>query len=89
MKDTFPSRFTGVTFSATETGGASGFTVNGSGNVDDTVAMAPGSSITYKATGIISPSATQSISDTATVTAPSGVTDPNAANNSATDTDTL
>ena len=51
--------------------------------------MPPASKITYKATGTISASATGSISDTATATAPSGVTDPNTGNNSATDTDTL
>ena len=51
VKDTFPSIFTGVTFKATEAGGATGFTVNGSGNIKDTVTMQPGSSITYKATG--------------------------------------
>ena len=51
--------------------------------------MPPGSKITYKAKGTISASATGSISDTATVSVPAGVTDPNTANNSATDTDTL
>jgi len=39
--------------------------------------------------GIISSSATGTLSDTATVTAPSGVSDPNLANNSGTDIDTL
>jgi hypothetical protein len=51
--------------------------------------MLAGSKITYKATGTISASATGSIANTATVNAPSGVTDPKLANNSATDTDTL
>ena len=51
--------------------------------------MPAGSVITYIATGTISSSATGTLSDTGTVTAPSGVTDPNLANNSATDTDTL
>jgi hypothetical protein len=41
------------------------------------------------AIGTISASATGSIADTATVSAPSGITDPNLANNSATDTDAL
>jgi uncharacterized repeat protein (TIGR01451 family) len=89
ITDTFPSIFTGVTYTATQSGGASGFTASGSGNINNTVTMPTGSKITYKATGTISASATGSISDTATVTAPSGVTDPNTANNSATDTDTL
>ena len=89
IRDTFPSTFTGVTYTATQSGGASGFNASGSGNINNTVTMPPASKITYKATGTISPSATQSISDTATVTAPNGVTDPNTANNTATDIDTL
>src|SRR5205085_3511119 len=65
VKDTFPSIFTGVTFSATETGGATGFTVNGTGNIKDTVTMPPNSSITYKATGKLSATATGTVSDSA------------------------
>src|SRR5204863_8799489 len=89
VKDTFPSIFTGVTFSATETGGAYGFTITGSGNIKNTVTMPPGSSITYKASGKLSAAATGTVSDTASVTAPSGISDSNLANNSATDTDNI
>ena len=89
IHDTFSSTFTGVTYTATQSGGASGFTASGSGNISNTVTMPPASTITYKATGTISASATGSISNTATVAAPAGVTDPNTANNTATDTDTL
>src|SRR5439155_1128331 len=71
-------------------GGASGFTANGSGNINDTVTMPGGSVITYSATGTIDPSAPSgTLSDTAMVTAPNGVTDPDLTNNSATDSDTL
>ena len=45
--------------------------------------------MTYTASCTISPAATGTVSNTATVTAPGGVTDPTPANNSATDTDTL
>ena len=89
VHDAFPSSFTGVTFTATQSGGVTGFSASGSGNINNTITMPPASTITYKATGTISALATGSISDTATVTAPSGATDPNTANNSATDTDTL
>jgi CSLREA domain-containing protein/uncharacterized repeat protein (TIGR01451 family) len=89
VHDAFPSTFTGVTYTATQSGAASGFSASGSGNINNTVTMPPASTITYKATGTISASASGSISNTATVTAPTGVTDPNTANNSATDTDTL
>lgn len=89
VTDNFPTSFTGVTFTATQSGGASGFSTNGSGNINNTVTMPAGSKITYKASGTISASATGSISDMATVTGPAGVSDPSVANNSATDTDTL
>jgi uncharacterized protein DUF11 len=89
IQDNFPATFTGVTFTATQTGGASGFTATGSGKIQDTVSMPAASKITYRATGTISASATGSISNTASVTSPGGVPDPNLANNSATDTDTL
>ena len=89
VMDTFPAIFTGVTWTATATGGATGFTASGSGNINDTVTMPAGSIITYLVTGTISPNATGSLSNTATVTAPAGVSDPNPGNNSATDTDTL
>jgi uncharacterized repeat protein (TIGR01451 family) len=89
ISDSFPSNFTGITYTANQSGGASGFSATGGGDIHDTVAMPAGSKITYKATGMISASASGSIADTATVSAPSGVTDPNLANNRATDTDTL
>jgi uncharacterized repeat protein (TIGR01451 family) len=89
VSDNFPATFAGVTYTATQIGGASGFTGLGSGNIGDIVTLPSGSSITYKATGTISSSANGSISNTATISAPAGVTDPNTANNSATDTDTL
>src|SRR5947207_2970621 len=88
IQDHFPSTFTGVTFTATQGGDATGFTI-GSGDVAQTVAMPSGSHITYKATGTISASATSSISNSATVSIPAEVIDPNTANNTATDTDTL
>src|SRR5438093_470865 len=57
VSDTFPSVFTGVSFTATQTGGASGFSAHGSGNINDTVMMPSGSVITYTAVGTINPSA--------------------------------
>ncbi len=89
VMDTFPVVFTGVTWTATATGAATGFTANGSGNINDTVTMPVGSTITYIATGAIDPSATGALTNIATVTPPAGVTDPDISNNSAGDTDTL
>ncbi|MEO6066299.1 MAG: pre-peptidase C-terminal domain-containing protein, partial [Lysobacterales bacterium] len=86
IADTFPASLT-CTYTAAATGGATGFTAAGSGNINDTaVSMPAGSTVTYTATCAIAASATGTISNTATV---SSATDPNAANNSANDTDTL
>src|SRR5688572_24497089 len=57
-------------------------------NINDTLNLPAGSSITYTATGTISSSATGTLDNTATVTAPGGVTDAGG-NNSATDSNTL
>lgn len=89
VSDNVPAEFTGVTFTARATGGATRFTASGSGNINDIVTMPSGSKITYKAKGTISSLATGSISDSATITAPIGVKDPNLTNNNDTDTDTL
>lgn len=89
IQDNFPDTFTGVTYTATQSGGASGFAASGTGNINDIVNLPAAAKITYKATGTFSASSSGSISDTATVTVPSGVTDPNLANNSATDSDSL
>jgi uncharacterized repeat protein (TIGR01451 family) len=87
--DNFPAALTGVTYTSVAAGGATGNTAAGSGNINDTVDMPVGSSVTYTVDATIASSATGNLSNTATVTAPGGVTDNNLANNSATDTDTL
>ena len=52
-------------------------------------AWPPAAAVTITLTGTIDPAATGSLTNTATVSPPAGVTDPDPANNSATDTDTL
>jgi uncharacterized repeat protein (TIGR01451 family) len=51
--------------------------------------LASGNSVTITLTGTIDPTATGSISNTVSVSPPSGLSDSNSSNNSATDTDTL
>jgi uncharacterized repeat protein (TIGR01451 family) len=86
--DTFPAACTSVSYTSTATGGATGNTASGSGNINDTALNLPsGSTVTYTATCSISPAATGSLVNTATIS--SAVTDPVPANNSATDTDTF
>jgi uncharacterized repeat protein (TIGR01451 family) len=91
VTDAFPAAFTNVHYTATQSGGASGFTKAGTGNINDQVTLPAGSVITYTATGTISPSASGTLSDTVTITrdASDPATDPNLNNNTATDTDTL
>jgi uncharacterized repeat protein (TIGR01451 family) len=87
VADTFPASLT-CTWTCAGAGGGT-CTASGSGNLNDTVNLPNGGSVTYTASCTISAAATGSLSNTATVTAPAGVTDPTPGNNSATDTDTL
>jgi uncharacterized repeat protein (TIGR01451 family) len=88
VADTLPGIITAATWTcAGAAGGACA--PNGSGSVNDTVDLPVGGTVTYTLTGTISASATGSLGNTATVAAPGAVADPNPANNSATDTDTL
>lgn len=89
VTDVMPAALTGVTYTSTSSVGGSGATASGSGSIDDAISLAPGASITYTVQGTVSPSATGTISNTATVATPIGVTDINPSNNSANDIDTL
>lgn len=88
VADTFPAS---LTCSWTCVGAGGGTCTAGpvAGNINNAVNLPVGGSATYTAICTVSPSATGSLVNTATIAAPAGVTDPNGANNSATDTDTL
>jgi hypothetical protein len=64
-------------------------TASGSGNINDTVNLPSGGSVAYTVSALINAAATGTMSNTATVAAPGGVTDPAPGNNAATDTDSL
>ncbi len=87
VADTFPASLT-CTWTCAGAGGGT-CTAAGSGNINDTVNLPAGGSVTYTAACTISAAATGTLTNTATVAAPAGVTDPNPANNSEDDTDTL
>jgi uncharacterized repeat protein (TIGR01451 family) len=72
IADFFPADFTGATWTASQTGGASGFVTTGTGNIYETVNMPAGSTITYTVTGTVAPAATGSFTNTVTVTPPVG-----------------
>jgi uncharacterized repeat protein (TIGR01451 family) len=85
VADTFPASLTCTWTCVGAVGGTC--TASGSGNLNDTVNLPSGGSVTYTASCTISAAATDTLSNTASVTAPAGVTDPTPGNNSATDTD--
>jgi len=87
VADTFPASLT-CTWTCVGAGGGT-CTASGSGNLNDTVNLPAGGSVTYTASCTVSASATGTLANTATVAAPAGVTDPTPGNNSATDSDTL
>ena len=89
IKDTLPAAFSNISFTATATGDASGFWASTTGNLNNTVNMPASSTITYILKGTLSATATGSVSNTASLTVPTGVTDPNTANNTATDINTV
>jgi uncharacterized repeat protein (TIGR01451 family) len=87
VADTFPAVLT-ATWTCVGAGGGT-CTAMGSGNINDTVNLPAGGSVTYTVTAAISASATGTLSNTASVATGGGVTDPTPGNNMATDTDTL
>ena len=88
VTDTFPAQVQSVTYTATGKGGATGFST-GFGNINQSLNLPPNSSVTYKATGLINGNSGTVISNTANVSVPAGVSDPNTADNTATDKDTI
>jgi uncharacterized repeat protein (TIGR01451 family) len=86
--DTFPAVLTGVAWTCVGTAGGI-CPASGTGNLGATVNLPVGGSVTFTVNATLAGSATGTLTNTATVTPPSGVTDPNPANNSATDTDTI
>jgi uncharacterized repeat protein (TIGR01451 family) len=90
VTDTFSSVFSGVQYTASATGNATGFTALGGGNINDTVNMPVGSTITYLVTATIPASAPAGpITNTATVTPPAGANDLTPGNNADGHTHTL
>ena len=72
-----------------DSGGASGFTAAGTGNIADSVNLPAGASVTYTVVAAIKSSAMGTLTNTATITTPPGFSDTDLGNNTATDTDTL
>lgn len=88
VTDTAPSGVTFGSWSCTGTGGAA-CPASGTGNLNATVTLPVGASVTFQINATVSPAASGSITNTAAVTVPAGIVDPNPGNNTATDTNTL
>ena len=88
VADNFPAAITSHSWTTVASAGASVTATSGTGDINTTVNLASGATVTFTVVAQISSSATCNLVNTATVAAPPEVTDTNNANNSATDTDT-
>ena len=89
VADAFASVVTAASWTAVFTGTNSTGATAGTGNLDELIDLAVGGTATYTVVAQTSATATASLVNTATVAAPVGTTDPNPANNTSTDTDTV
>ena len=88
VSDPPPAALTGVNWTCFATAGSS-CPASGSGLIAASVNLLVNGVATFTMTATVSPTATGTIVNTATIAAPGGVIDPNTANNLATDTDTV
>jgi uncharacterized repeat protein (TIGR01451 family) len=88
IADTLPATLSGATWTCSASAGST-CPASGSGNIATTADLLPSGTATFTVTATIASTATGTLANTATATVAAGITDPTAANNSATDTDTL
>ncbi len=85
--DALPAALTNASWTCAPA--ASCAAASGTGSINTTVSVGVGGSVSFSVTGTVASSATGTLVNTATVAVPVGISDPNPANNSATDTDTI
>jgi len=85
VTDTLPTTLTGATWTCVGTGGGT-CTASGSGDISDSANLPAGGNVTYTLTATISPAATGTLSNTATITS---AIDSTSGNNEAVDDTTL
>ncbi|MEJ5150268.1 DUF11 domain-containing protein [Comamonas sp. MYb396] len=83
VTNTLPAALTDATWTCVGAGGGT-CSASGSGNINDTVNLPVGASVTYTVTAKVAANATGSLASTASIAAPAGIDDPSPANNSAT-----
>src|SRR5690606_36211058 len=88
--DTLPPQLTGATWSCAASGTGLCASPSGSGNINTNVSLPVGGTATFQVTAnVIAGSGSGVLTNTAAVTAPPGVTDTYAANDTAVDTDMI
>ncbi len=87
VTDVFPAQLTNVTWTCVATTGAGICPASGTGNLNESVNLPAGALVTFTVTADILGTATGSIVNTASVSLPVGMIDPDTCNNSATDID--
>jgi uncharacterized repeat protein (TIGR01451 family) len=88
VTDVVPGALLGPTWTCVPSPGST-CASSGSGSIFDVVNLLVGGTATYALTGTVDPAATGSLLNTATVAPPAGFGDPNPANDSSADVDTL
>lgn len=90
VTDTLPAQLTGATWTCAGAAGGSCAAAGGSGNINTTVSLPVGASATFQlAANVVAGSGSGTLSNTATVALPAGVTDTDSLNNAAVDTDMI
>lgn len=88
VADTFPAGLTNVLWSCVGIGGGA-CVANGTGNINQLVDLPVGATVVFSVTANVTLPLPNAIANTATVTAPTGVTDPVLANNTSTVNDVI
>ena len=89
VSDTVPAAITGAAWSCTASSGSYCGVASGTGNINTPLYLTGGRVATLTLTGTVMSSATGWLVNTATITVPVGVFDPNLSNNTATDSDRI
>ena len=84
LTDSFSAAYAAVTYTSQASGGATGNTTSGTGDLAQTLTLPPGASVVYTVSAKLSPLVTGPVTNSATIAAPAGVTDGNPANDVAT-----
>lgn len=84
VQDLLPATLTNATWTCSATTGSSCSAANGTGSINSAVSLLTGGVATYSLSATVAPGATGVLANTATVTAPTGVTDSMLTNNSST-----